>query len=156
MQQYKGTFVLVSHDRYFISEVANKIWYIEDQLIKDYPGTYADYEIWRKKNQDNQESKQQTKKSSKPNKKKKDTDNTESTINTQISKLKTKLESIENEIETIELEISQLEEKMSDPEIYSNLEKLTEANKQYDRLKSKLDVKNTNWEQIVEQIENFE
>lgn len=156
LQQYKGTFVLVSHDRYFISEVANKIWYIEDQLIKDYPGTYADYEIWRKKNQDNQESKQQTKNKSKPNKKKKDTDNTESTINTQISKLKNKLESIENEIETIELEISQLEEKMSDPEIYSNLEKLTEANKQYDRLKSKLDIKNTNWEQIVEQIENFE
>ena len=66
------------------------------------------------------------------------------------------MESIEIEIESIELEISQLEEKMSDPEIYSNLEKLTEANKQYDRLKSKLDIKNTNWERIVEQIENFE
>ena len=156
LQQYKGTFVLVSHDRYFISEVANKIWYIEDQLIKEYPGTYTDYEIWRKKNQDSQESKQQTKKNSKPKKKKKDTDNAESTINAQISKLKNKLESIENEIETIELEISQLEEKMSDPEIYSNLEKLTEANKQYDSLKSKLDIKNANWEQIVEQIEGFE
>ncbi len=50
LQQYEGTFVLVSHDRHFISEVANKIWYIEDQHIKEYPGTYAEYEIWRKKN----------------------------------------------------------------------------------------------------------
>ena len=51
LQQYKGSFVVVSHNRHFISQIANKIWYIEDKKIKEYPGTYDEYEYWRKKNE---------------------------------------------------------------------------------------------------------
>ncbi len=47
LQQYEGTFITVSHDRHFIKGVANKIWYIEDQEIKEYPGTYDEYEFWK-------------------------------------------------------------------------------------------------------------
>src|SRR6187402_143532 len=50
LQQYKGAFVVVSHNRHFVSQIANKIWYIEDKQIKEYPGTYDEYEYWRKKN----------------------------------------------------------------------------------------------------------
>jgi hypothetical protein len=45
---------------------------------------------------------------------------------------------------------------MSDPDVYSNLEKLAEANKQYDTLKRSLENKNANWEQLVEEIEEME
>ena len=47
LQQYEGTFITVSHDRHFIKGVANKIWYIEQHEIKEYPGTYEEYEFWR-------------------------------------------------------------------------------------------------------------
>src|SRR5687768_3976126 len=53
LQQYKGSFVVVSHNRHFISQIANKIWYIEDKKIKEYPGTYEEYEYWKKKNEAN-------------------------------------------------------------------------------------------------------
>ncbi|WP_020602565.1 ABC-F family ATP-binding cassette domain-containing protein [Spirosoma spitsbergense] len=46
LEQYEGTYVVVSHDRYFVSQIANKIWYIEDEQIKQYPGTYDEYEWW--------------------------------------------------------------------------------------------------------------
>jgi ATP-binding cassette subfamily F protein 3 len=46
LQQYEGTVIVVSHDRYFLDNVANKIWFIEDQKIKQYPGTYAEYDEW--------------------------------------------------------------------------------------------------------------
>ena len=46
LQQYEGTYVVVSHDRYFVSNIANKIWYIEDHEIKEYPGTFDEYETW--------------------------------------------------------------------------------------------------------------
>jgi ATP-binding cassette subfamily F protein 3 len=46
LQQYEGTVIVVSHDRYFLDNVANKIWFIEDQKIKVYPGTYAEYDEW--------------------------------------------------------------------------------------------------------------
>ena len=50
LQQYKGSFLVVSHNRHFVTQVANKIWYIEDKQIKEYPGTFDEYEYWRKKN----------------------------------------------------------------------------------------------------------
>jgi ATP-binding cassette subfamily F protein 3 len=50
LQQYQGSFVVVSHNRHFVNQVANKIWYIEEQQIKEYPGTYDEYEYWRKQN----------------------------------------------------------------------------------------------------------
>ncbi len=46
LEQYEGTFVVVSHDRYFLSEIANKIWWIEDNQLKEYPGTYAEFDEW--------------------------------------------------------------------------------------------------------------
>jgi ATP-binding cassette subfamily F protein 3 len=49
LQQYEGTVIVVSHDRYFLDNVANKIWFIEDQKIKQYPGTYAEYDEWNAK-----------------------------------------------------------------------------------------------------------
>ncbi len=47
--KYEGSIVLVSHDRYFISKLANKIWEIEDQKIVEFKGTYAEYEVWKEK-----------------------------------------------------------------------------------------------------------
>jgi ATP-binding cassette, subfamily F, member 3 len=47
LQQYKGTCIIVSHDRHFISQIANKIWYIEDKKIKEYPGDYEAYDYWQ-------------------------------------------------------------------------------------------------------------
>jgi ATP-binding cassette subfamily F protein 3 len=47
LQQYQGTCIIVSHDRHFITQVVNKIWYIENKQIKEYPGTYEAYAYWQ-------------------------------------------------------------------------------------------------------------
>ena len=47
LQEYEGSFIIVSHDRYFLSAVANKIWWIEDYQVKEYPGDYEEYEYSR-------------------------------------------------------------------------------------------------------------
>eukprot|EP01132_Coremiostelium_polycephalum_P000233 gene233-311_t len=51
LQQYKGTCIIVSHDRHFVEQIANKIWYIEDKKIKEYPGNYEAYEYWKQQKQ---------------------------------------------------------------------------------------------------------
>jgi ATP-binding cassette subfamily F protein 3 len=38
LNKYEGTYVLVSHDRYFVSKTANKIWEIVDHEIKEFKG----------------------------------------------------------------------------------------------------------------------
>src|SRR6185295_8067238 len=50
LRKYEGSYVIVSHDRFFLAEVANKIWYIENNKLKEYPGTYDEYEMWIEKN----------------------------------------------------------------------------------------------------------
>ena len=46
LQDYEGTFIVVSHDRFFVEQIANKIWFIENHQLKEYPGTYEEYEHW--------------------------------------------------------------------------------------------------------------
>ena len=57
LQQYTGTCLLVSHDRHFTARVATKIWHIENKQIKEYPGTYEEYEYWQQKGLNRQSSK---------------------------------------------------------------------------------------------------
>jgi ATP-binding cassette subfamily F protein 3 len=48
LNRYQGSYILVSHDRYFISKTANKIWEIEDYKIKEFLGGYEEYVEWKK------------------------------------------------------------------------------------------------------------
>ena len=43
LKEYQGTILFISHDRYFINEIAKKILYIENHKINDYIGNYDDY-----------------------------------------------------------------------------------------------------------------
>src|SRR5271156_4272389 len=47
LKRYSGTVVFVSHDRYFIDNLAARIFEIEDGHVHVYPGNYEDY-LWRK------------------------------------------------------------------------------------------------------------
>ena len=50
----KGSFILVSHDRYFISKVANKIWEIDNLKIKEFDGGYDEFVEWKKRMEEKQ------------------------------------------------------------------------------------------------------
>lgn len=43
VNSYNGTIIIVSHDRYFLDNVATSIWSIEDKQIVSYSGNYSDY-----------------------------------------------------------------------------------------------------------------
>ena len=47
--KYEGSIVLVSHDRYFVSKLANKIWEIDEHQIVEFKGTYAEWEAWKQR-----------------------------------------------------------------------------------------------------------
>lgn len=49
LKDYPGTILFISHDRYFINEIAEKILYIEDKEIKEYLGNYDDYRETKEK-----------------------------------------------------------------------------------------------------------
>jgi ATPase subunit of ABC transporter with duplicated ATPase domains len=43
IEEYDGTLIFVSHDRYFVDKFATRIWELEDGTIRDYPCGYAKY-----------------------------------------------------------------------------------------------------------------
>jgi ATP-binding cassette subfamily F protein 3 len=49
LNKYEGSIVFVSHDRYFISQTANKIWEIVDHKIKEFKGTYQEWVEWNER-----------------------------------------------------------------------------------------------------------
>src|SRR5579871_2634912 len=49
LNKYEGSFILVSHDRYFISKTANKIWEIDDHKVKEFKGGYEEWVEWKER-----------------------------------------------------------------------------------------------------------
>ena len=49
LNKYEGSYILVSHDRYFISKTANKIWEIVDHQIKEFKGSYQEWVDWNER-----------------------------------------------------------------------------------------------------------
>jgi ATP-binding cassette subfamily F protein 3 len=152
MEQYEGTFITVSHDRHFIRGVANKIWYIEENKIKEYPGTYDEFVYWKSQQV---ATLTDTKQDSKP---KQDTRKKELSI-TEVNEAKKNLKKKEQELALIEEKILQietkkaeLEKKMADPNVFSDNKKMEETNQAYQKLKNQEIGLNQNWETLVEEI----
>ncbi len=49
LNRYEGSMILVSHDRYFVSKTANKIWEIVDHQIKEFKGGYEEWVQWKER-----------------------------------------------------------------------------------------------------------
>ncbi|MGZ8510614.1 MAG: ATP-binding cassette domain-containing protein [Chitinophagaceae bacterium] len=49
LNKYEGSIILVSHDRYFVSKTANKIWEIVDHKVKEFKGGYEEYVAWKER-----------------------------------------------------------------------------------------------------------
>lgn len=151
LQQFEGTFILVSHDRYLLDNVANKIWFIENQKIKEYPGTYREYEDWQAKRMVKPQSE-------KPEKKPKPTtDKTAEKSNTndkmrELSKLNKELQHVEKQIQEQEQTIRSVEQLLADEKIYQDREKLAETTANYESLKKTLQSLHHQWEKLAEDI----
>lgn len=153
LQQYEGTFISVSHDRYFLDNVANKIWFIEDEKIKQYPGTYAEFEEWDAK---------RIKPVPKPipvkqeEKKPKVVEPAPANVQQQLKKLNEKLRRVEEEIATFETSVKACEAELAKEEIFSNPKKLQEANQKYQSEKALLDAAQQTWETLAGEIMELE
>ena len=143
LTKYDGTIILVSHDRYFISKTANKIWEIEDEKIIEFKGDYKEWLEWKErmakqkaqlaepaKASGNKDSRKQSKQEVaapievKPQAIDKD-------LQKQIQKLQKAIAQIEHNIETLHKEKADIEIQMADPTVYSDAAKFHIVEKSY-------------------------
>ncbi len=145
LQRYEGTFVVVSHDRYFLSAIANKIWYIEDHKLKEYPGTYDEYEEWRERNKNSaivkpvKEVKVVNEVATKNNEEEKERKK-------QSQKLEKNAKNIEEEINVLKKQKETLGQQLSDPLVYANAQKAKSLNGEITLLDKLISTKEKEWE----------
>lgn len=154
LNQYEGTFIVVSHDRYLLDNVANKIWFIEDRQIKEYPGTYAEYEEWQSKRPVVAAKPQAAapKKDEKPAKKAAPAEDKSK----QIKKLNQTLQQVEDKVAELEKQLAQAELVLGQEETYQDKNKLDAANQHYQSVKTELQAYQADWESLAEQIMELE
>lgn len=127
LEEFKGTIFFISHDRYFINKIGERIIAIEDNKFKSYLGNYDYYkEIQDRVKLEKEINDLQKEKVIKKEKKKKEIDEVKKREN-EIKKLEIKIQKLEKELEGIELTMSNLELNYEElNELFSKKEELSE------------------------------
>jgi ATP-binding cassette subfamily F protein 3 len=162
LSEYEGSFVLVSHDRFFLRAVANKVWYIEGKELKSYPGTYEEFEGFqaRKAGKVPETTSKTAASASSNSSSKPQNSNTKSDYHEEKARRK-KERLLTSRLSRVEKKIMELEEKKTDllnemakPEMAAHFDKLSELQKQMDRIEKELGPAQVEWEKVLEEIEN--
>jgi ATP-binding cassette subfamily F protein 3 len=163
---FEGTYVLVSHDRYFIQNTANKIWEIIDGKINIFDGTYDEWMLFKKKKEEElKNSKSEIPNSKKDNSNVKEvvsqkTDNRQSTSDNFQSKeekrLRQKFAKLEEEMNAHNAEKARLEALLADPTTYSNPTIFQKTEADYNSIQYKISAIQPEYETLFEQLMNFE
>ena len=177
LNKYEGSYILVSHDRYFISKTANKIWEIIDHEIKEFKGGYEEYVEWKER-QEKVVGSQEAKKSNGSNKSEKSKEslkeklveeksqipNPKSQTSSSIDKQQKKelqkqqriFQQLEERIAKLNEQKKQAEAALADPGTYANKEKFLQTETSYKNVSSELEQLNKQYEQVFEKIVELE
>ena len=156
LNKYEGTIILVSHDRYFISRIANKIWEIEDHKILEFKGSYAEWEDWKERREkaklaEKKDLKAETK-TEKVVEVKKNVKPVNAPINKDADKIKKQFNSLEGKIAELTKKKADLEAELGNPDIYSNNAKFVQTETAYKNLIAELLAANKEYEVVFEKM----
>lgn len=142
LQQYQGTFLVISHDRFFVEQIANTIWFIEDHQLKEYPGTYEEYEYWQEERRKNSAPLPVA-----PEKKIRAKEETASgSGNENTARARRELEELENRMMELEIKKEELEKEMASPEVYQVADKIKGLQAGYKTLEKEIAETTALWE----------
>ncbi|MET6997377.1 ABC-F family ATP-binding cassette domain-containing protein [Chitinophaga defluvii] len=161
LSKYDGSYVLVSHDRYFVSQTANKIWEIVDGKIKEFKGTYAEWEDWKKRQAaNNLQAATTTADTSKEDKSAPATTVGKGAINKdvqrELQKQQKQFQQVEGQLASLKERKAGLEANMASPEIYSDKTKYAQVESEYQDVLKFLQRANEQYEKLFEKIMQLE
>jgi ATP-binding cassette subfamily F protein 3 len=177
LKKYEGTLILVSHDRYFVSKLADTIWEIDENKIREFKGNYDEWAGWKERNiasnkkaaAENKPQPEAPKQQAVPATPQKNTPEIKSqqnvaTHSTPINKeAKKELQKQQKIFQQLELEISELTEKKAKlqtslglPETYSDKNKFVQVETEYKAATVALEKLNKQYEEVFEKIMTLE
>ena len=159
LDTYDGTLLFVSHDRYFINELANKIISVRDGHAKIYNGNYSYYldEKAKQAAAVQEAEAEQTESTTSANQNKgKLSYQEQKARDSQKRKLERAVSEAEARIEKLEAEEQEIQTEMANPDIAASFEKLGPLQEKLSAVQEQLDQANTDWENALEALDEFE
>lgn len=154
LQHFEGTILFVSHDRYFINQLANKVFDLTIDGGKMYLGDYQYYiekveeaEALKAHQEEQSVNVQAHEKSMEQS-----SYHNQKEQRREQRKLERQISECENEIETLETTILQIDEQLTQPEVYSNPQKANELAIQKQDSEQKLEHAMSKWEELQQKL----
>ena len=147
LYDFEGTIFTISHDRYFINRIADRVLELSEDGVTEYLGNYDDYLEKKNRPPDVQESE--------PGVTRTELEKRRKRTRAEVEKLREKkqaVEALEEEINDIEKRITEQENLLASPEIYQNAKRAADAAKEHRRLTEMLGVKMDEWEEAAEDM----
>ena len=164
LNKYEGSYILVSHDRYFVNQTANKIWEIEDHKIREFVGTYNEWEEWKQRKIKAENEKQKPVKIEKVvQAESKSTDSRNNQRNgidkdakKELQKTQRRFQQIEEKMASLNKQKLDLENSLASKEIYSDKTKFAKAEADLKELAKQLTSVNSEYETVFEKLMQLE
>jgi len=149
LQEYSGTVVFVSHDRYFIDRLATRVFEIEEGRVTVYPGNYEDY-LWRKAGGGQVPAALDTERASEPVAAS-DPKTPEKRVNPiKLRQMEERRQAIEAEVARLEAEIAGYEARLAN---FVSVEETRRTNELLEARRSDLSRRMAEWEDVAQSIE---
>jgi ATP-binding cassette subfamily F protein 3 len=161
LSKYDGTYVLVSHDRYFVSQTANKIWEIVDGEIKEFRGTYAEWEEHKRRQaevlkQQAAAEKGQKKEAAPVVKQQEPKAPVDKDKKKELQKQQKQFQQLEEQLAKLNSKKAALETEMNNPDVYADKARFQQVEAAYTQLSKELKSATEEYEKAFEKLMELE
>jgi ATP-binding cassette subfamily F protein 3 len=162
LENYGGSLLLISHDRYFLDKLVSRVIELKYGSLDEYSGNYS-YYLW-KRSQERDAPTEQTEEVSireqgTAGRKTKEQKRLEAETRQEVSRERTRLtktlERIEKDIAYSEAQFKEMESKLADPETYKNGTDIARLNRDYAELKRRIEEMYKTWESHRLKLDNL-
>ena len=161
LHKYEGTLILVSHDRYFISKTANKIWEIEDGVLKEFKGGYEEWVSWKERmekqrNAGSNKSISSNKTAPAPLMQAAPVQQVSKEKKKEFQRIQKQFQQAEKELADATASQKELERKLADPQLYANREDFIKLEAAYQKSLQTIQLLTENYEKLFEAMMRLE
>jgi len=165
LTDYEGTLVTISHDRYFLDGIIDRVWEVDAGNVKEYVGSYSDYEWAKAREAETEAAKElesaapeKTSSAKKDKQRKREEAEARNQLYRQLKPLQDKLKKVEQKLEVIMKQKQSVETELADSELYQkdNKSQLKEALEQQKTLAWEEEKLTKEWDLLSEKIEDVQ
>ncbi len=149
LKEYEGTLLTISHDRYFLNTVVDRILVLKPDGVEEYLGNYEYYQNKKKQESEKSHLADMEDQVSKTKTQIREERRREKELKKNENKAKKLIKDLEVEIELTEKQIGGLDHMLCQEEVYTSPERMKEVNQEKSDLEKRLSKLYDKWEQII-------